>query len=83
MQENEDRQRLIHHHGGDRSGVRQHNERIIMQAIRRAGALPKADIARLTGLSPQAISVIVNHLLDEGLLIKTEKRRGKALSARN
>ena len=77
MQENEDRQRLIHHHGGDRSGVRQHNERIIMQAIRRAGALPKADIARLTGLSPQAISVIVNHLLDEGLLIKTEKRRGK------
>lgn len=77
MQDDASAKGKLDRRGGERSGVREQNERLIMQAIRRAGALPKADIARLTGLSPQAISVIVNHLLDDGLLIKTEKRRGK------
>ena len=63
--------------GGDRSGARQYNERLIMQVIRRAGGLPKADVARSTGLSPQTVSVIVNRLLDEELLVKTDKVRGK------
>ena len=63
--------------GGDRSGARQYNERLIMQVIRRAGGLPKADVARSTGLSPQTVSVIVNRLLDETLLVKTDKVRGK------
>ena len=63
--------------GGDRSGARQYNERLIMQVIRRAGSLPKADVARSTGLSPQTVSVIINRLLDEELLVKTDKVRGK------
>ena len=63
--------------GGDSTGLRAYNERLMITAIRRAGALSKAEIARTTGLSGQAATVIVNSLLDEGLLVKREKVRGR------
>ncbi|WP_083923444.1 ROK family transcriptional regulator [Amorphus coralli] len=63
--------------GGDTSGLRAYNERLIMDALLRAGALSKAELARETGLSGQAASVIVNRLLEEGLLIKRDKIRGQ------
>ena len=63
--------------GGDTTGLRAYNERLMITAIRRAGALSKAEIARTTGLSGQAATVIVNSLLDEGLLVKREKVRGR------
>lgn len=62
--------------GGDTSGLRAYNERLIIDALLRAGALSKAEIARETGLSGQAASVIVNRLLSEGLLVKRDKVRG-------
>lgn len=63
--------------GGDTSGLRAYNERLIIGAIRQAGALSKAEIARATGLSAQAASVIVNRLLAEDLLAKRLKVRGQ------
>ena len=63
--------------GGDSTGLRAYNERLMITAIRQAGALSKAEIARTTGLSGQAATVIVNSLLDEGLLVKREKVRGR------
>ena len=63
--------------GGDTSGLRAYNERLIVGAIRQAGALSKAEIARATGLSAQAVSVIVNRLLAEKLLAKRGKVRGQ------
>jgi predicted NBD/HSP70 family sugar kinase len=63
--------------GGDTTGLRAYNERLIMNALLRAGPLSKAEIARETGLSGQAASVIVNRLLDEKLLVKREKIRGQ------
>ena len=51
--------------GGDQLGLRAYNKRMILNLIRQSGALPKAEIARLTGLSAQAVSVIVNALLKE------------------
>ena len=63
--------------GGDSTGLRAYNERLMITTIRQAGALSKAEIARTTGLSSQAASVIVNSLLDEGLLLKREKVRGR------
>ena len=63
--------------GGDTTGLRAYNERLTITAIRQAGALSKAEIARTTGLSGQAATVIVNSLLDEGLLVKREKVRGR------
>ncbi len=63
--------------GEDSTGLRAYNERLMIAAIRQAGALSKAEIARTTGLSGQAATVIVNSLLDDGLLVKREKVRGR------
>ncbi|PTW63002.1 putative NBD/HSP70 family sugar kinase [Breoghania corrubedonensis] len=62
--------------GGDTTGLRAYNERLIMNALRRAGALSRAEIARETGLSGQAASVIVSRLIEAGLVVKREKVRG-------
>jgi predicted NBD/HSP70 family sugar kinase len=63
--------------GGDGAGLRAYNERLIIGAIRQAGALSKAEVARATGLSAQAASVIVNRLLAEKVLVKRAKIRGQ------
>lgn len=63
--------------GSNHSGMRQFNERIVLQAIRHHGAIPKADLARLTQLSTQTVAIIVGRLEGEGLLIKQERVRGK------
>lgn len=55
----------------------QFNERIVLQAIRLNGSMPKADLARLTNLSTQTVSLIINRLLEEGLVIKCDAQRGK------
>ena len=63
--------------GSNHSGMRQFNERIVLQTIRHHGAIAKADIARLTQLSTQTVSIIVNRLEADGLLIKQDRVRGK------
>lgn len=63
--------------GSNHSGMRQFNERIVLQAIRHHGAIAKADLARLTQLSNQTVSIIVNRLLEDGLLVKQGRVRGK------
>jgi predicted NBD/HSP70 family sugar kinase len=63
--------------GSSQGGVRQYNERVVLHAIRLHGALPSADIARLTQLSAQTVSQIAKRLQDDGLLIKGEPQRGK------
>jgi predicted NBD/HSP70 family sugar kinase len=63
--------------GSNQRGMRQFNERTVLQAIRLHGAIPKADLARLTQLSSQTVSVIVERLLDDGLLLKQERVRGR------
>ena len=63
--------------GTNQTGVRLYNERLVLSLIRLHGELPKADIARLTGLSPQTISIITNQLSDDGLLLKGQPRRGR------
>ena len=63
--------------GSNHNGMRQFNERIVLQTIRHHGAIAKADIARLTQLSTQTVSIIVNRLEGDGLLIKQDRVRGK------
>ena len=63
--------------GTNQIGVRLYNERLVLSLIRLHGELPKADIARLTGLSPQTISIIMNQLTDDGLLLKGRPTRGR------
>lgn len=67
----------LHPRGSNQGGLRQYNERVVLQAIRLHGALPAAEIARLTQLTPQTVSQISRRLLDDGLLAKGEAMRGK------
>ncbi|MDN7179347.1 ROK family transcriptional regulator [Caballeronia sp. SEWSISQ10-4 2] len=57
------------------AGMRQMNERIVLQAVRVHGPLPKSDIARLTHLSTQTASLIVDRLIDDGLLAREARTR--------
>jgi len=63
--------------GSNQSGMRAHNERLVLTLLRRYGPRPKAEIARMTGLSAQTVSVIMRALEAEGLLQKGEPVRGK------
>src|SRR5688500_1462617 len=63
--------------GGSQSGVRLYNERLVLSLIRRYGRLPKAEIARVTGLSAQTASVIVKQLEADGLLLRQRPQRGR------
>jgi predicted NBD/HSP70 family sugar kinase len=63
--------------GSSQGGLRQYNERVVLQAIRLHGALPGADIARVTRLTAQTVSLITKRLLDDGLLLKGAPQRGK------
>lgn len=65
------------HRGTNQSGMRDLNERLVLSLVRRNGSMSKRDIARLTGLSAQTVSVIMRELEEEGLLIRGEPVRGK------
>ena len=63
--------------GSNQLGLREFNERVVLRAVRLHGSLPKADLARLTHLSAQTVSVIINRLLAEGLVHKRDAVRGR------
>ena len=63
--------------GSNLTTVRGINERLILHLIREQGELTKADTTRLTGLSPNAISVIFRALEDDNLLLRGEPIRGR------
>ncbi len=63
--------------GTNQSGMRDHNERLVLSLVRKHGALAKSDIARMTGLSAQTVSVIMRGLEEEGLLERGQPVRGR------
>ncbi|MDC9550256.1 ROK family transcriptional regulator [Pseudoalteromonas sp. CST5] len=69
--------RLTSQEGRNQSGLRAYNERRIMTLIRQQGSAPKAEIALKTGLSAQAVTVIINSLEADSLLIRKEPQRGR------
>jgi predicted NBD/HSP70 family sugar kinase/biotin operon repressor len=70
-------ERSITARGTSQIGVRLYNERLVLSLIRQYVEVPKAELARLTGLSAQTVSVIVRQLEKEGLVIKGVAQRGK------
>ena len=66
-----------HGGGANQSTLREYNERAILSLIRRNGPLAKAELAKLTGLSAQSMSVIMRGLEQEGLLLRGESLKGK------
>lgn len=63
--------------GSNQIGLGQYNERLILSLVRREPGIAKAELARMTKLTPQTISVIVNRLIDDGYIITGEKQRGR------
>ncbi len=80
--ENSSRKNSIGLHGSEvrgtnQSGMRARNERLVLSLVRRHQALAKSEIARMTGLSAQTVSVIMRLLEKDGLLLRGEPVRGK------
>ena len=65
------------HRGTNQSGMRDHNERLVLSLVRQHGSLAKTEIARMTRLSAQTVSVIMRELEEDGLLLRQEPVRGK------
>ncbi len=63
--------------GTNQIGMKRRNEQLILSLVRHHRSLTRVEIARLTGLSLQASSVITHQLEQEGLLIRGEPLRGK------
>ncbi len=63
--------------GLSQKGVRNHNERLLLSLLQRHGDMPGSDLARLSGLSPPAVSAILKRLEGDGLLQRGEPVRGK------
>ena len=63
--------------GVNQSGVRDHNERLVLSLIQRHGVLPSAEVARRAGLSAQTVSIIIRALEKDGLLRRGDVVKGK------
>ena len=63
--------------GSNQVSLRSYNERLILQLVRRQRSLTKAEIARATGLSSNAVSVIIRALEEAELLARETPIRGR------
>jgi predicted NBD/HSP70 family sugar kinase len=63
--------------GSNQIGLRQYNERVVLQSIRLSGTPSQAEIARLTHLTPQTVSLILDRLEKDRLLLRLPPLRGK------
>jgi predicted NBD/HSP70 family sugar kinase len=55
--------------------ARQHNRRIMIQALRRYGGLSRAELSRITGLTPQSIANIVGALIGDRLVREAGRQK--------
>lgn len=63
--------------GTTQTGVRIYHARLALSLIRTHGSLAKAEIARLSGLSAQTVSVIVRQLEADNLVLKGVSIKGR------
>ncbi len=63
--------------GSNHVGMRQFNERVVLQAIRVHGSCSKAEIARSTHLTAQTVQQIIGRLEADGLVVKRGRVRGR------
>lgn len=63
--------------GKDQSDMRAYNEKLVLSLLRQVGPIPRSQIARATGLSPQSCSVIMRALETAGLVRRGAPQRGR------
>ncbi|MEO0386033.1 MAG: ROK family transcriptional regulator [Pseudomonadota bacterium] len=62
--------------GANAERSRNHNRQVVLGRIRAAGAVGRAEIARASGLSTQAVSNIIADLAEDGLIREDGRRAG-------
>jgi len=63
--------------GLNQTSVRSHNERLVLDLLRREKTLSRFEIGQRTGLSAQTVSVLVRALLKDGLLTEEASSKGR------
>ncbi|MEO1155569.1 MAG: sugar kinase, partial [Pseudomonadota bacterium] len=64
--------------GANAGRARSHNRQVVLDRVRMAGRVGRAEIARASGLTTQAVSNIIADLLDEGLI----EEQGRQIAGR-
>lgn len=77
MSENQDTLLRVNGTGGNQTGLRDRNARLVLSLIRRQGALSGAEIARRSSLTAQTVSNILRALENDGLLKREEAVKGR------
>lgn len=62
--------------GSNSSGLRKYNVRVLLTALRRVKVASKAELARSSNLTPQAVTRIVDELEESGIIIRSGRRVG-------
>ena len=68
---------LQSHRGSNQGGLKQYNENTIIDLLRQQGPLSKAEIARVTHLTPQTVSLIFKRFISNNVVIQEEYIYGK------
>src|SRR5690606_38986904 len=63
--------------GVNQSGVRDYNERLLLTLLQRHGPTAGSELARMSNLSPQTVSIIIREMEAEGLLARGAPVKGK------
>ncbi|WP_165190866.1 ROK family transcriptional regulator [Caulobacter soli] len=62
--------------GANLERVGDHNQRVILQAIRVGGPITRVTLARISGLTPPAVANITKRLLEDGLILEAGRVQG-------
>jgi predicted NBD/HSP70 family sugar kinase len=65
------------HRGSNQRGLKQYNENTIISLLRQKGPLTKAEIARITHLSPQTVSLIFKRFIKNNTVLQEDYIYGK------
>ena len=65
------------HRGSNQRGLKQYNENTIISLLRQKGPLTKAEIARITHLSPQTVSLIFKRFIKKNIVLQEDYIYGK------
>ena len=68
---------LHSHRGSNQGSLKQYNENTIIGLLRQQGPLSKAEIARITHLTPQTVSLIFKRFIKNNVVIQEEYIYGK------
>lgn len=64
-----------------KSALRQANERLLLDSIRRRPGISRAELARLTGFSRTSVTFVINRLIAQGL-VREKKSNGPSQTGR-